>query len=191
MSRRRSVRPRFTVEIMEPRIALNAGAVNRPVPGSEADSVAPAARNSSVFVANLSGQNIVPPLKIPTNARGSIRFQLNRNGQTFNVTGTLTNISNVSVIDLHLTGGPVDSTVELLLKPAKAIPIARSTFKTDIKAPYLMGPLVGHPLSDLTKAMQDGKVYVLVQTSSSGLNTTPQPGNYPAGEIKGPVVPVA
>ena len=82
--------------------------------------------------------------------------------------GTLSKISNVSVIDLHeASKGSNGPTVAVLLSPGSGSgPTPLKPFRTAIKAPFLTGPLTGHSLRSLVMAMRSGTIYVLVQTSN-------------------------
>jgi hypothetical protein len=53
-----------------------------------------------------------------------------------------------------------------------------------ITSANLVGPLAGHPLSDLVEAMSTGQAYVNLHTNDGvdGVNTGP--GDFPGGEIR-------
>jgi hypothetical protein len=163
-------------------------------------------KSQSIFVAILSPKNIVapaianPPKVPPANdpASGRMTFTLMAHGQTIDVSGRLSNISNVSAAtlnDLKYPGDPpspdIGLPVELLLKPGvNSGPITAVTFFTVIKTGYLVGPLVNKPLSALVKDIRAGDVYVNVQTDD-GLNSSDAPvgpGNFTFGEMRGPLV---
>ncbi|MGH7455091.1 MAG: CHRD domain-containing protein, partial [bacterium] len=56
-----------------------------------------------------------------------------------------------------------------------------------ITAANLVGPLAGHPLSDLISAMRAGNTYVNVHTNDGvGLPDT-GPGDFPGGEVRGQI----
>ena len=59
-----------------------------------------------------------------------------------------------------------------------------------ITAANLIGPLAGHPFSDLIAAMKAGGTYVNVHTNDGvdGINTGP--GDFPGGEIRGQIRPL-
>jgi hypothetical protein len=131
-------------------------------------------------------------LGVSTPATGAVSFQVSSDGRSMSVVGSLSKISNVSVIDLHEgAAGANGPTVDILLNPGSPGPTPRAPFETVIKAPYLTGPLTGKPLRALIKAMESGNIYVSVQTSNGADASGPFfPGNYPAGEIRGQVTPV-
>jgi hypothetical protein len=163
-------------------------------------------KSQTFFVAILSPKNVVAP-KIPgapkvpppnDPASGRLTFTLKSNDQRIDVSGRLSNISNVSAVTLNDTKYPGDPRsphiglpVELLLKPgANSGPISAVTFFTVIKQPYLIGPLVNKPLLALIKDIRAGDVYVNVQTND-GLDNPGAPagpGNFPFGEMRGTLI---
>jgi hypothetical protein len=54
-----------------------------------------------------------------------------------------------------------------------------------ITAANLVGPLAGHPLSDLVAEIQAGNAYVNVHTNDGIAPTNTGPGDFPGGEIRG------
>ena len=54
-----------------------------------------------------------------------------------------------------------------------------------ITASNLIGPLAGHPLSDLVAAIIDGMAYVNVHTDDGVAPANTGPGDFPGGEIRG------
>jgi hypothetical protein len=201
---RRPVHCRLQLEVMEARLAPSGG-------GHHSVGAAPLqqpkhGRSQTSFVAILSPENIVapqtanPPKTPPSDdpASGRMTFTLTDHGQTIDVSGRFSNISNVSAVtlnDLKYPGDPASPNiglpVELVLKPsANSGPISAVTFFTVIKTGYLIGPLVSKPLSALVKDIRAGDVYVNVQTDD-GLNNNGAPagpGNFTFGEMRGPLV---
>jgi len=198
---------RLQLEVMEDRLApsgghahsLGGGPLQQPKHG----------KSQTIFVAILSPKNIVVPASLnpdqipPPNdpASGRMTFTLTSNGQTIDVSGRFSNISNVAAVTLNDTMYPgeprtkgIGLPVELLLKPGNGSgPISSVTFFTVIKEPYLMGPLVNQPLSALIKDIRAGDVYVNVQTDNgledTGDNGSPVgPGNFHFGEMRGTLV---
>jgi hypothetical protein len=200
---RRTVERWLQLEAMEDRLTPSGG-------GGLSTGASPThhkpGKSQTFFVAILSPKNIVapkgpdPPKTPPANdpASGRMTFTLKSNGQTIDVSGRFSAISNVSAVTLNDTRYPGDPRsphiglpVELLLKPGNnSGPISSVTFFTVIKAPYLMGPLVNRPLSALIKDIRAGDVYVNVQTND-GLESTGAPvgpGNFNFGEMRGTLV---
>jgi hypothetical protein len=56
-----------------------------------------------------------------------------------------------------------------------------------ITAANLVGPLAGHPLSDLIAAMSTGNAYVNVHTNDGVGAPNSGPGDFPGGEIRSQV----
>lgn len=201
---RQAVNRRFHLELLEARVVLSGGHAHslHAIPLQHPKH----GRSQTIFVAILSPKNVVdpdvsnPPKLPPANdpASGRMTFTLTQGGQTIDVSGRFSNISNVSAVtlnDLKYPGDPaspdIGLPVEILLKPgADSGPISSVTFFTVIKTGYLVGPLVSKPLSALVEDIRTGDVYVNVQTDD-GLNNTGAPtgpGNFPFGEMRGPLV---
>ncbi|MGO9470641.1 MAG: CHRD domain-containing protein [Isosphaeraceae bacterium] len=205
-SGRRRVERRLQLEAMEDRLAPSGGAAHSV--GAAPLQQPEHGKSQTYFVAILSSKNMVapeiknPPPLPPANdpASGRMTFTVKYNGQTIDVSGRFSNISNVAAVTLNDTRYPGDPAspdigvpVELLLKPGNnSGPISASTFFTVIKAPYLIGPLVNHPLSALIKDIQAGDVYVNVQTDNGLNDSNPDspvgPGNFTFGEMRGTLV---
>src|SRR5205814_6990374 len=97
------------------------------------------------------------------------------------------------VIAAHIHLGPpkVNRPIVVFL----AGPFAPSRGRTDgvlaeetITAANLIGPLAGHPLSDLVAEMEAGNTYVNAHTNNSVDGTNTGPGDFPGGEIRGQVI---
>jgi hypothetical protein len=58
-----------------------------------------------------------------------------------------------------------------------------------ITAANLVGPLAGHPLSDLLSSMQAGNTYVNVHTNDGVAPPNTGPGDFPGGEIRAQIRP--
>lgn len=58
-----------------------------------------------------------------------------------------------------------------------------------ITAANLVGPLAGMSLSVLTAAMRDGGTHVNVHTNNGVDPANEGPGDFPAGEVRGPIRP--
>jgi hypothetical protein len=54
-------------------------------------------------------------------------------------------------------------------------------------AANLVGPLTGHPLSDLVTNMREGGAYVNVHTNDGVAPTNTGCGDFPGGEIRGQI----
>jgi len=207
---RKVFRRRLELDVLEERTALSgtassiaAAGVN--AVGTHAPTVFTATLTpAGVLVPEAGGKPIAAQPDSTDPASGKILFTLSHDGKELWVVGRLSHISNVSAVtvhDLKFPGatpnypGVLGQTVAVLLMPGNASgPHAQATFRTVIKAQYLTGPLVGHPLSDLVKDMRQLQpkplVYVNVQTNNGvdSSSVPAGPGNFPFGEIRGPVV---
>jgi hypothetical protein len=148
--------------------------------GLVAGSSAQATEHSRVFIAQLSGDQEVPPAD--TRATGQATFRLSKDGTEISYKLIVANIENVTQAHIHLapTGvnGPVVAWLYPPAPPAQLIPgrfngvLAEGT----ITEANLVGPLAGQDLTDLIFAMRNGNTYVNVHTTQ-----------YPAGEVRGQI----
>jgi hypothetical protein len=144
-----------------------------------------AARN---YTAHLSGDGEVPQRS--TLAQGQAIFHLSADGTKLSYRLIAANITNVVASHIHIgatdVNGPV---VAFLFGPA---PAGGGRFdgvlaEGTITAANLVGPLAGHPLSDLIAAMEAGNAYVNVHTNDGVAPTNTGPGDFPGGEIRGQI----
>jgi hypothetical protein len=130
------------------------------------------------FIANLSGENEVPPVR--TNARGQAVFKLSDDGRRLLFKILLDDIKNVTVAHIHLgpegVNGPV--VVTLFGPLGKAVSIENAVFTGVITSGDLEGPLARRSLSALLREMQRENTYVNVHTVQ-----------HPNGEIRGQIFP--
>ena len=141
------------------------------------------------WVAVLAGENEVPARD--TNARGVAISPLSEDGQSIHYKLIVANIENVIASHIHIAPAGVNGPVVIFLFGSVAPgggrvsgPIAEGV----LTAAGLVGPLAGHPFSDLIDAMNNGNAYVNVHTNDGvgGVNTGP--GDFPGGEIRGQVM---
>ena len=149
------------------------------------------AQAADTFTATLDGtQNLPEPIKTP--ATGKAEFRLSADGKQIAYTLTVDKLANASEVDLHLgsaaTNGPL--VVKLWPKGSTAPRkgdtsgvLAQGTFT----AADLIGPMQGSPLADLVDEFRAGDAYVNVHTNDGKEPSTPQPGNYRIGEIRGQI----
>lgn len=132
------------------------------------------------FRAHLSGGEEVPP--VTTEATGQAIFQLSKDGTELSYKLIVANIQNVSMAHIHVAPEGVNGPVVVWLYPSgpppQLIPGRSSGILGEgvITSDNLVGPLVGHSLSDLVELIQAGETYVNVHTSQ-----------FPAGEIRGQI----
>jgi hypothetical protein len=140
------------------------------------------------FTVPLAGANEVP--RRPTQARGVAIFHINDDGTAITYQLNVANIQNVIASHIHLAPAGVNGPIVVFLFGPAAPgggrvdgPIAQGT----ITAANLIGPLAGHPLSDLITQLQSGGAYVNVHTSDGVDGIDTGPGDFPGGEIRGQV----
>ncbi len=145
----------------------------------------PAAKN---FVAHLTGANEVPAHE--TRGVGQIKLQLSDDGTELRYRLISSNIDNVFMAHIHVAPAGVNGPIVAFLFG----PVAPGGGRTDgvlahgtITAANLIGPLAGHPLSDLVAALSDGGAYANVHTNDGVPPTNTGPGDFPGGEIRGQI----
>jgi hypothetical protein len=156
---------------------------------------------ASAAVANyrthLKGDNEVPPagVVIETNAQGQAIFKLSPDGSELSYKLIVANIENVFQAHIHIGAPGSNGPIAVWLYPSTTPgagplgqgriqgPIAEGT----ITSADLIGPLAGHPLSDLLAAIEAGNAYVNVHTNDGVAPLNTGPGDFPGGEIRGPI----
>lgn len=136
------------------------------------------------FAAHLTGSQevITTGTSAPGTSRGTglATFRLSDDGQSLNYRLSVFHITGVFQAHIHLNGGGVNGPVVVFLFKA-----ATPTGEVDgllsqgtIRADNFVGPLFGHPFSELLTDIRSGDAYVNVHTLP----------NHPGGEIRGQVV---
>lgn len=128
--------------------------------------VSPAASAQSTnFRAVLSGDGEVPPTD--SLARGVATFKVSDDGTQLSYRLVLANIQDVVQAHIHVGASDVNGPVVVfLLHPADA-PDGRFSgvvAQGTVTAADLVGPLAGHPLSDLVAEMEAGNAYANAHT---------------------------
>jgi hypothetical protein len=153
------------------------------------------AANESNFGTHLKGKFEVPLRG--TDAQGQATFRVAEDGQSIDYKLIASNIDNAFMAHIHLGAVGVNGPIVVWLYPGTA-PV-QGPFGSGrhdgvlaegmITAANLVGPLAGHPLSDLLAAIADGSAYVNVHTNDGvdGVNTGA--GDFPGGEIRGQLGP--
>ena len=101
-----------------------------------------------------------------------------------------TNIDNVVASHIHIGPAGVNGPVVLFLYGTAAPgggPLNGVISQITVTAANLVGPLAGHPLSDLIEAMSTGNAYVNVHTNDGVAPINTGPGDFPGGEIRGQI----
>ena len=164
---------------------------SRPTALVATQSAAPDVPAPLNFVAHLTGASEVPARETP--AVGEVKFQLSPDGTQLEYRLISSNITNVFVSHIHLGAADVAGPVTVFLFG----PVAPGGGRSDgvlahgtITAANLIGPLAGHPFSDLIAAMTAGGTYVNVHTNDGVDGTNTGPGDFPGGEIRGQLRPI-
>ena len=140
---------------------------------------------------HVNGDGEVPAR--PSQAQGQAIFRISDDGQSVDYKLIAANIDNAFMAHIHLApvgvNGPI---VEWLFPSTAPVPGPVGTGRFDgvlatgtFTAANLVGPLAGHPLSELISAMRDGGAYVNVHTNDGIAPTNTGPGDFPGGEIRG------
>ncbi len=148
--------------------------------------------HAAEWVAVLFGKFEVPPRS--TSAHGVAEFSMNDDG-SLAYTLVVEDISNVIMAHIHMAPLGVNGPVVVKLFPLGAPlqvapgggPFEGELAAGTIKASNLIGPLAGHPLSDLVAILNNGNAYVNVHTDDGVAPANTGPGDFPGGEIRGQV----
>jgi len=149
---------------------------------------ATASADNRNFSVHLSGDEEVPART--TLAQGQAIFHLSKDGAELHYKLIVANIENVVAAHIHVGAAGVNGPVVAFLYGS----VAPGGGRTDgvlaegtITAANLVGPLVGHPLSDLIAAMEAGSAYVNVHTNDGVAPPNTGPGDFPGGEVRGQI----
>ena len=153
-----------------------------------ATAAAASADGNRTFTAHLSGGE-----EVPANASrgtGEAIFQLDPSGDALSYRLVAANIDNVVASHIHVGAAGVNGPVVAFLFGTAAP--GGGTFNGvlatgTITAANLVGPLAGHPLSDLISALESGGAYVNVHTNDGVDPANTGPGDFPGGEIRGQI----
>jgi len=152
---------------------------------ANANADVPAAKN---FVAHLTGASEVPARD--SRGVGEVKLQLTSDGTALEYRLISSNIHNVVQSHIHLAPAGVNGPIVVFLFGL----VPPGGGRTDgvlatgtITAANFIGPLAGHPFSNLIAAIRADTAYVNVHTNDGvdGVNTGP--GDFPGGEIRGQI----
>ncbi len=142
----------------------------------------------STFNAHLKGATEVPVRS--THATGNAVFKLSEDGTELSYRLIVANIDNVVQAHIHIGPPGVEwAVVAFLYGPAAAAGGRESGVLSTgtITAANLVGPLLGiHSRSSSTQ-IEAGNAYVNVHTNDGNDTPTTGPGDFPGGEIRGPM----
>lgn len=147
-----------------------------------------AADNNRNFVAHLSGDEEVP--SVATLAQGQAIFHLSKDGNELEYRLIVANIENVVASHIHVAATGVNGPVVAFLFGSVPPGGGRSDgviATGTITAANLVGPLAGHPLSDLIAEMRAGNTYANVHTNDGVAPPNTGPGDSPGGEVRGQI----
>jgi hypothetical protein len=139
----------------------------------------------STYLAHLSADNEVPAND--SLAVGNAVFHLSDDGQSLDYRLIVANIDNVIAAHIHIAPAGVNGPVVAFLY-GPAAPAGGQTQgvigQGTITAANLVGPLAGHPFSELIDAIESGNAYVNVHTNDGAAPPNTGPGDFPGGEIR-------
>jgi hypothetical protein len=151
-------------------------------------SVGVVAASNTNYKAHLTGDNEVPARA--TLAQGQAIFKLREDGSELHYKLIVANIENVVASHIHLGAPGANGPIVAFLYGS----VAPGGGRTDgvlaegtITAEDLVGPLAGQPLSALMAAIDAGNTYVNVHTNDGVAPTNTGPGDFPGGEMRGPI----
>ena len=137
-----------------------------------------------------NGSQEVPPRA--TQGQAQAIFHLSKDGSSLSYKVIASNIENVFMSHIHMAGPGVNGPIVVWLYPSTApMPGPFGAGRTNgvlaegtITAANLVGPLAGHPLSDLVTAMSTGNAYVNLHTNDGVDGVDTGAGDFPGGEIR-------
>jgi hypothetical protein len=182
--------------------ALMAGCSSQPQPTaplqvpvfSQSTAQSPNANGGNFGTPMSSNEEVMPAGVVnDSRARGSAVFQLSADGTELSYQVMVANIDNAFMSHIHRgpsgSNGPI---VVWLFPSTTPTPGPLGAGRLDgviaqgtITAANLVGPLAGHPLSDLIADLSSGNAYVNVHTNDGVAPTNTGPGDFPGGEIRG------
>ena len=130
------------------------------------------------FVAELTGEMVVPPVK--SNATGVVYFQLDKKDNKIDYSLIVRDLDDAKAAHIHIgkEGEKNDTVIVTLYKPFKAPRLLGGILSVDddITSDILEGPLAGKQLSDLVNFMNNRTAYVDIHSYE-----------YPNGELRGQI----
>ena len=143
-----------------------------------------------------AAEEVMPAGVVNTSlARGSAIFQLNAAGDMLTYKLIVANIDNVFMAHIHRAAPGVNGPIVVWLYPSTAPtpgPFGQGRIdgviaEGTITAANLVGPLAGHPFSDLLTALRSGNAYVNAHTNDGIAPANTGPGDFPGGEERGQI----
>ncbi|MED2984697.1 CHRD domain-containing protein [Bacillus thuringiensis] len=133
---------------------------------------------ANFYFAELSGDNIVPPVQ--TTATGFSAFSFNDNFTLLNFVIRVSELNKFKAANLRFgTQNTNRSIVTILFESCtRSINVNPGTVSGTVMSTDLIGPLSGRNLIDLARQMELGHIYVSIASEK-----------YPTGEISGKLIP--
>ncbi|QIW21377.1 CHRD domain-containing protein [Bacillus thuringiensis] len=133
---------------------------------------------ANFYFAELSGDNIVPP--VLTTATGFSAFSFNDNFTLLNFVIRVNELNKFKAANLRFgTQNTNRSIVTILFESCtRSITVNPGTVSGTVMNTDLIGPLSGRNLIDLAKQIELGHIYVSIASEK-----------YPTGEISGKLIP--
>ncbi|HET6821062.1 MAG TPA: CHRD domain-containing protein [Anaerolineales bacterium] len=148
---------------------------------------------------HLKGDNEVPPtgVVIETNAQGQAIFQLSPDGSELSYKLIVANIENVFQAHIHIGAPGSNGPIAVWLYPSTT-PMAGPFGQGRIQGPIAEGTITSANLvnqaatgittvAQLIAAIEAGNAYVNVHTNDGVAPANTGPGDFPGGEIRGPI----
>ena len=145
-------------------------------PSSTSTTAATISTASTVFTAQLSGAQVVPPIDTP--AAGSVTFTVDPTGTRVHFVLKVSNITDAVAARLHegQPGANGQGVVILFPGPVQSGTFTGALAEGNFNASSLVGSLTGKTIADFMALLQSGQAYVNVGTAK-----------YPKGEIRGQI----
>jgi hypothetical protein len=147
------------------------------------------------FGTHLRGRTEVPARD--TQAQGQALFHLSDDGLAMQYKLIVANIDNAFMAHIHMAPAGVNGPIAVWLYPSTTpgitAPLGQGRLDGVIAegvftAANFTGPLLGHPMSDLVSAIENGNAYVNVHTNDGVDGTNTGAGDFPGGEIRAQLV---
>lgn len=153
--------------------------------------------NGGNFGIQLAPENEVMPTGVvnTSQAVGNAIFQLSADGTELSYRLIVANIENAFMAHIHRGAAGTNGPIVAWLFPSTAVapgPLGAGRLQGVIATGTLtagnfIGPLTGQEMSDLLELIENGEAYVNVHTNDGVAPTNTGPGDYPGGEIRGPI----
>jgi len=154
--------------------------------------VAVAVKPGDHFHANpLDAENEIQTPAVVSDATGVAQFWLSDDGTSMRYRLNVANIDEVVQAHIHVGAAGTNGPIVAFLYGAVPAGGGRQTgvlATGTITAANLIGPLLGHPLSDLIDEIRSGNAYANVHTNDGDATPNEGPGDFPGGELRAQLV---